>query len=63
MTNPGLFKKDYIDRRGSDWVRRLPKEDLQVFVDLGLKAFDHGKMGGRARAQSAKRDKRGRFAK
>lgn len=62
MIYPDLFK-DYPDRKGKDWVRRLPKEELKVFISIGLKAADFGKLGGAARAKSAKRDRRGRFAK
>jgi hypothetical protein len=45
---PNLFKARYPILRGKDWVRRIEPEDLRVFVDIGLKANDHGKQGGRA---------------
>ena len=47
---------------GRDWVARLNPEDREVFSWLGRRAGDFGRMGGKARARTAKRDKRGRFA-
>lgn len=43
----GIFKSRYA-LKGRDWVRKISKEDLAVFVDMGLKAHNHGKMGGDA---------------
>jgi hypothetical protein len=42
---PGLFSK-YQPLRGRGWIKTLPPEEVQVFVDIGLKACDHGKLGG-----------------
>lgn len=61
MLYPHLFKNKYPTLRGRDWVRRLPDEDLQVFIDLGMRAWDYGRVGGRARAATATRDWQGRF--
>ena len=58
---PGLFK-DYPDRKGEDWVRRLPKDERQAFSAIGRIFAQHGHLGGVARAQKAKRDRHGRFA-
>ena len=62
MLYPNLFK-NYPGRQGKDWIKNLPKEDLRVFVEIGLEAGDHGRLGGIARATKAERDQRGRFAK
>lgn len=59
----GIFTAKYQDLTGKDWVRRIEAEDRAVFVDLGLQALDHGKMGGEARSAQARRDGRGRFAR
>ncbi len=58
-----IFKNRYHLTGRRDWVRLLSAEDLMVFVRIGLAAADYGRMGGRARADSAIRDGRGRFAK
>jgi hypothetical protein len=39
----------------------LSDEDKKVFIDLGMRHNLHGRLGGRARAQTAKRDYHGRF--
>jgi len=62
MLYPNLFK-NFEPRQGKAWVRNLPAEERRVFVEIGLQAADHGRMGGVARAQTACRDRRGRFAK
>jgi squalene cyclase len=43
---PGLFSR-YQPLRGKGWLKALPPEEVQVFVDIGLKACDHGTMGGK----------------
>jgi hypothetical protein len=58
----GLFQR-YQPLQGRDWVKNLPDEDRRVFVDIGLQAADHGKLGGVARAAEAQRDNHGRFAR
>ena len=55
-----LFSR-YQPLHGKDWVRSLPPEDKAVFVEIGLEAGDHGKLGGKVRAMTANRDNRGRF--
>jgi len=62
MLYPDLFKK-FQPRQGKAWVRDLPAEDRRVFVEIGLQAADHGRLGGIARAAQAKLDRRGRFIK
>jgi len=62
MIYPDLFK-NYPERHGKDWIKSLPKEELDAFVYLGHKHSDFGRLGGVARAATAKRDRRGRFAK
>mgnify|MGYP006935520912 CR=1 FL=1 len=63
MTYPDLFKKRYQALHGKDWLRRIEPDDKAAFVRLGMEAHDYGRMGGKARAESAKRDEKGRFAK
>ncbi len=46
---------------GSDWVRRLSSEDRALFAWIGLVYSEFGRLGGLARARTAKRDRRGRF--
>lgn len=35
-------------------------DDRKAFIEIGLAAMDYGKLGGKARVQTAKRDARGR---
>jgi hypothetical protein len=63
MLYPDLFKKHFPSLRGKDWLRSLPPEDRKVFGWMGCEANQHGRLGGKARVASAKRDERGRFAK
>lgn len=58
---PGLFAS--YQKTGSDWIRRLEPEDLKAFIELGMRSWDYGKLGGKARAKSAQRDEKGRFTK
>jgi hypothetical protein len=58
----GLFKSRY-QLKGHDWVKKLTPEDKQVFIQIGLAATEYGRKGGQKRAETAKRDARGRFAK
>jgi hypothetical protein len=62
MDLTGIFKNKY-QINGKDWVRRLEPEDLQVFIDIGLKATDFGRLGGIANAETCKRDKHGKFTR
>lgn len=64
MTNlKGIFKARYPQLSGVDWVRRIEPEDRKAFIEIGMQAWDYGRMGGKARAKTARRDQRGRFAK
>jgi hypothetical protein len=47
MTYPGLFSR-FQPKSGSDWIRRLPREEVMVFVNIGLEENGHGQKGGRA---------------
>lgn len=58
---PGMFKRRYPVLRGRDWIRTVDSDDLQAFTAIGAEHFEYGRMGGRARAQAAYRDERGRF--
>lgn len=63
MLYPILFKNKYPKLSGKDWVRHIDPEDRQVFIQIGMAAWDYGRVGGLARAKMAKRDSRGRFTK
>lgn len=52
---PGLFGP-YSPLEGRDWIRKLDREALAVFVDIGLKACNHGKLGGQALVQKRGRE-------
>ena len=52
---PGLFQK-YQPLQGKGWIKALPAEELRVFVDIGLKACDHGRVGGKALVQKRGRE-------
>ena len=56
MMTKGIFKAKYGDElQGRDWVRKIDPDDLRVLVDAGLQAHRYGKMGGKARARTARR--------
>jgi hypothetical protein len=59
----GVIKARYPNLQGRDWLRTISPEDRQAFWRAGFAASDYGRMGGRARADTAKRDHRGRFVK
>lgn len=59
----GLFKNKYKQLHGRDWIRSLNPDDFRVFVHMGLEAMEYGHLGGIARASTATRDSRGRFAR
>lgn len=64
MLYPNLFKQRYyLKGKGRDWIRYIHPEDRAVFIEIGMVAWDFGRMGGRARARTATRDYRGRFCK
>lgn len=48
---PGLFLNRYPSLRGKGWIKSLPAEDLRVFVDIGARSHNHGRMGGQALAR------------
>ena len=57
-----LFKSKYPDLNGKGWVNQLTPEDKEVFVWIWQRSHEFGHRGGIARASTAKRDERGRFA-
>lgn len=56
----GYFKEHY-ELEGQDWLSKLPKEEQEAFARYGRMKAQHGRLGGKVRAQQAKRDRRGRF--
>lgn len=59
----GYFIQNYGPLKGRDWLRRLPKWERSALSRVAWSASDYGKSGGVARAQTALRDRRGRFIK
>jgi hypothetical protein len=65
MLYPNLFQH-HTKIGGKAWLRHIPLEDRQAFAIIGLMAlgrWQFAHLGGKARAQSARRDARGRFLK
>lgn len=67
MTYPGLFKRRYLFLVGRDWLKQIiTSEDKKAFGGIGYSASDRRvlhHLGGVARARSATRDSKGRFAR
>ena len=61
MFYPNLFKNRYSSLKGKDWIKRISPEDKRVFIELGLKHVQYGRLGGIARAKTAKRNEKGQF--
>lgn len=62
----GYFKENYpevLAEGGVDWVRRLPEHERHAFAQYGLAQAGYGHLGGLVRAETARRDRRGRFMK
>ncbi len=62
MIYPNLFKQKY-QLKGKNWVKTIEPDDLKVFIDIGMRFNDYGRMGGKVRGKTGKRDRRGRFTK
>jgi hypothetical protein len=58
-----IFKSRYPELKGKDWIKRIGEEDRKVFIHIGFVHSDYGRLGGKKRASTAKRDYRGRFIK
>lgn len=58
-----IFKNRYPELRGKNWLQSVSVEDKKAFINIGFMASDCGRKGGKARAEKAKRDYRGRFIK
>lgn len=60
----GIFKAKYGDAlQGLDWINKIEPEDRKLLIEIGLRATDYGRTGGRARAEKAIRDNKGHFAR
>ncbi len=60
----GIFKAKYGDvLQGLDWMNRIDPADRQLLIEIGLRATDYGRLGGKARSSKAVRDAKGRFCK
>lgn len=62
MKYPNLFQS-YYPLKGKDWIRSIPQDDRRVFVDIGMQANDHGRLGGLAVLQKYGREHFARLAK
>lgn len=58
----GVFKDKYPNLSGKDWINQISDEDKEVFIWNWKRSIEYGHLGGIARAETAKRDDRGRFA-
>lgn len=58
-----IFKNRYSELKGKDWIKRIDPEDQKAFYHIGFVESDFGRKGGKARAKTGKRDKRGKFCK
>jgi hypothetical protein len=63
MNMKGVWKARYTWLKGKDWVNTLDKDDHQCFTELLCHNSQWGKVGGKARAMTARRDTRGRFVR
>ena len=59
---PNYFRYNYGPLKGSDWLRTIPKQDRKALAHIANANSGYGSAGGEARARTAKRDSRGRFA-
>lgn len=61
----GIFKAKYgaaLQGR-ADWINAIEPEDRKLLIEIGMRAWDYGRAGGRARAEKAVRDSKGHFAR
>ncbi len=58
---PDLFKRNYPELKGKNWLLSVSEEDRKAFIRLGFTHSDYGRKGGNVRAKTAQRDYRGRF--
>ena len=49
------FVRNYGPLKGSDWLKDIPEWERQAFSYVGRSAADWGRLGGQARARTAKR--------
>lgn len=61
MTIPPKYFIEHYQLHGRDWLRRVSAEDRQALAYYAFVRSNYGRDGGRARAETAKRDHRGRF--
>lgn len=48
---PNLFRSKYPILHGKAWIKALEPDDLRVFIDIGLQATQHGRLGGLAHSK------------
>lgn len=59
----GYFLENYGPLEGSDWLLALPEYEIQAFARYGFAESGYGRKGGKVRARTAQRDRKGRFTK
>jgi hypothetical protein len=63
MIYPNLFISRYPRLKGKAWLNSIMPEDKAAFIRLGQQYHEYGKLGGKIRAKTGKRDSKGRFIK
>lgn len=64
MDTKGIFKRKYGEGlQGRDWIKAIEPEDRALLIEIGMRAMEWGRLGGTARASTAKRDVRGHFSR
>lgn len=51
----GYFKEKYGPLSGQDWLKSLPEWERKAFSEMGWRASEYGRAGGKARASTARR--------
>lgn len=58
---PDLFKRNYPELKGRNWLLSVSVEDRKAFSRIGFAHSGYGRQGGIKRAKTALRDKKGKF--
>ena len=58
---PDLFKRNYFELKGRNWLLDVSVEDRKAFSAIGFTHSDYGRQGGIKRAKTALHDNKGKF--
>ena len=61
MTIPNNYFKEKYNLTGKDWINRIDPEDKKAIIHSLNQKNGYGHLGGKARAETGKRDSNGRF--